>query len=91
MTFQDRDLDMLRRTDFMSFLEGSFSELFPQATFRDSPHIELLASKLAACLTGWSPPWSLYRLPGGECCTDWPQTKLVTQTAPRAQTPESAA
>jgi predicted phage terminase large subunit-like protein len=52
MTLQDRDLDMLRRTDFMSFLERSFSELFPQATFRDSPHIELLAAKLAACLNG---------------------------------------
>jgi len=42
---------MLRR-DLMSFTERSFYELNPQTEFVNSPHIEVLASKLEACRQG---------------------------------------
>jgi len=42
----------LLRLDLMTFIERSFYELNPQATFARSPHIEVLATKLAASRRG---------------------------------------
>jgi predicted phage terminase large subunit-like protein len=42
----------LLRLDLMTFIERTFYELNPQATFARSPHIEVLATKLAACRLG---------------------------------------
>lgn len=42
----------LLRLDLMTFIERSFYELNPQATFVKSPHIELLAAKLTECYRG---------------------------------------
>src|SRR5260370_19045824 len=40
------------RNDLSSFIEASFCELNPQSPFSHSPHIDVLASKLAQCATG---------------------------------------
>ena len=42
----------LLRLDLMTFIERSFYELNPQATFARSPHIEVLATKLSASRRG---------------------------------------
>jgi predicted phage terminase large subunit-like protein len=42
----------LLRLDLMTFIERSFYELNPQAMFASSPHIEVLATKLAASSRG---------------------------------------
>lgn len=42
----------LLRLDLMTFIERSFYELNPEATFVKSPHIEVLATNLAACRQG---------------------------------------
>ena len=42
----------LMRLDLMTFIERTFYELNPQAIFSRSPHIEVLATKLAACRQG---------------------------------------
>ena len=46
------ELDSLIRSDLMAFIERSFIELNPQTRFCDSPHIEVMASKLEACRRG---------------------------------------
>ena len=43
------DFRALLRNDFASFIEASFCELNPQTMYAQSPHIEVMASKLAAC------------------------------------------
>lgn len=43
------ELDSLLRSDLMALIERSFFELNPQTKFCDSPHIEVMASKLEAC------------------------------------------
>lgn len=40
------------RLDFYAFVERSFYELYPQATFLPNWHIELMATKLDACRRG---------------------------------------
>lgn len=50
LTFSE--FQALLRLDLMTFIERSFYELNPQATFARSPHIEVLATKLAACRDG---------------------------------------
>src|SRR5580704_5919170 len=40
------------RRNLMSFVERSFYELNPQTTFLNSPHIEVLISKLESCRQG---------------------------------------
>lgn len=45
-------LDVVLRSDLMSFIERSFSELNPQATFSPSPSIEVVASRLERCREG---------------------------------------
>jgi predicted phage terminase large subunit-like protein len=40
------------RSDLSSFIEASFCELNPQTPFSHSPHIDVLASKLAQCANG---------------------------------------
>jgi len=40
------------RSDLMTFIERSFAELNPQTRFCDSPHIEVMGSKLEACWRG---------------------------------------
>jgi predicted phage terminase large subunit-like protein len=42
----------LLRLDLMTFMERAFHHLNPEATFAKSPHIEVLATKLAACRHG---------------------------------------
>jgi predicted phage terminase large subunit-like protein len=42
----------LLRLDLATFIERSFEELNPQGTFSESPHIEVLATKLSACRQG---------------------------------------
>jgi len=42
----------LMRLDLMTFIERTFYELNPQAIFSRSTHIEVLATKLAACRQG---------------------------------------
>jgi predicted phage terminase large subunit-like protein len=50
--FTDAEYQALLRLDLMTFIERSFYELNPQATFARSPHIEVLATKLSACRAG---------------------------------------
>ncbi len=45
-------LDVVLRSDLMSFIERSFSELNPQAVFSPSPSIEVVASRLERCREG---------------------------------------
>jgi predicted phage terminase large subunit-like protein len=40
------------RCDLMAFIERSFYELNPQTRFCESPHVEVMASRLAACRRG---------------------------------------
>ena len=44
--------EFILRHDLMSFIERSFYELNPQTGFSQSPHIEVMASKLEACRRG---------------------------------------
>jgi hypothetical protein len=46
------DFRALLRNDFASFIEASFCELNPQTTYAQSLHIEVMASRLAACARG---------------------------------------
>jgi len=45
-------LEVILRSDLMSFIERSFYELNPQATFLPSPSIEVVASRLERCRNG---------------------------------------
>jgi len=47
-----REYQALLRLDLMTFIERAFYELNSQATFARSPHIEVLATRLAACRRG---------------------------------------
>src|SRR5258708_37115653 len=51
-SFSSAYFDTLLRADLMAFIERSFRELYPQAKFSHSPHIQVMAAKLADCLTG---------------------------------------
>ena len=50
--FTDAEYQALLRLDLMTFIERSFYDLNPQATFARSPHIEVLATKLSGCRDG---------------------------------------
>jgi predicted phage terminase large subunit-like protein len=52
LQFTLTEYQALLRLDLATFVERSFYELNPQATFSASPHIELLATKLSACRQG---------------------------------------
>jgi predicted phage terminase large subunit-like protein len=47
-----QEFRVLLRRDFASFIEASFSELNPQTPYAQSSHIDVMASKLAACARG---------------------------------------
>ena len=57
------DVDIVFRNDLMSFTVRAFQELFPQAELSDSPHLEVMAAKLAACLLGQGPKRLIINLP----------------------------
>lgn len=70
MNLTHAEFEFLQRHDLMTFIERSFYELNPQATFSASPHIEVLASRLEACRQGRirrlivnQPPRSLNPMP----------------------------
>lgn len=63
LAFSPHDLDHILRNDLMSFTERTFSELFPQSTFCLSPHLEVMAARLSACLTGNGPKRLIINLP----------------------------
>lgn len=46
------DIRGLLRSDLASFIEASFCELSPQTTYSQSAHIDVMASRLAACARG---------------------------------------
>ena len=46
------EYQVILRNDLASFIERSFYELNPQATFMPNPYIELLAAALERCRTG---------------------------------------
>lgn len=46
------EYNYILRRDLMSFMERSFYELNPQTKFLNSPHIEVLVSKLESCRQG---------------------------------------
>jgi predicted phage terminase large subunit-like protein len=46
------EYDSLLRRDLMAFTQRSFYELNPQTRFYESPHIEVMASKLEECRRG---------------------------------------
>lgn len=46
------DFRALLRADLASFIEASFSELNPQTTYSQNIHIDVMASRLAACARG---------------------------------------
>jgi predicted phage terminase large subunit-like protein len=46
------DLNVVLRTDLLSFIEGTFYELYAQADFSNAMHIAIMASRLEACLAG---------------------------------------
>jgi predicted phage terminase large subunit-like protein len=52
MTLRWEEYQHILRRDLMSFTERSFYELNPQTNFVNSPHIEVLVSKLEACRQG---------------------------------------
>ena len=52
MTLSFAEYEFILGRDLMAFIERSFYELNPQTCFVQSPHIELLASKLEACRRG---------------------------------------
>ena len=46
------DFNFLLRHSFMTFVEYTFAELFPNTPFFDSPHLAILAAKLEECAVG---------------------------------------
>jgi len=46
------EFDFLMRNSLMTFVEYTFSQLFPGKTFFDSPHLAILAAKLEDCAAG---------------------------------------
>ena len=57
------DIDIVFRNDLMSFTVRAFHELFPQAELSESPYLEVMAAKLAACLLGQGPKRLIINLP----------------------------
>jgi hypothetical protein len=51
-TLSDVELDAITRIDFLTFIERTFYELFPQAKLSESPHLAVMAAKLRLCLSG---------------------------------------
>src|ERR1700722_14079472 len=49
MTLTREEFRAYLRNDFTSFVERSFTELNPQATFLSHPYIDLIASRLEGC------------------------------------------
>ena len=52
MMISSSEYRFILRNDLMSFIERAFYELNPQTQFLHGPHIEMIASKLEACLQG---------------------------------------
>jgi len=52
MMLSPSEYRFILRNDLMSFIERAFYELNPQTQFLHGPHIEMIASKLEACLQG---------------------------------------
>lgn len=52
MVLPFRDFQYLMRRDLATFIERSFLELNPQATFVTSPHVDVMATFLEKCRTG---------------------------------------
>ncbi len=52
MMLSPAEYKFVMRNDLMSFIERAFYELNPQTQFLPGPHIEMIASKLEACLHG---------------------------------------
>jgi predicted phage terminase large subunit-like protein len=48
----NKDLDCMLRNDLLTFTERSFYELFPQVDLSVTGHLEVIAAKLSATLTG---------------------------------------
>jgi predicted phage terminase large subunit-like protein len=46
------EFSLILQQDLMSFIEGSFLELNPEARFSPSPHLEVMVSKLDDCRNG---------------------------------------
>jgi predicted phage terminase large subunit-like protein len=46
------EFSLILQQDLMSFIEGSFLELNPEARFSPSPHLEVMVSKLELCRQG---------------------------------------
>jgi hypothetical protein len=57
------ELDCLLRSDLMSFTDRVFCELFPQSTLSMTTHLEVMAAKLSACLSGNGPKRLIINLP----------------------------
>ena len=49
-TMSATELNAALRTDLLSFIEGSFYELLPEANFSNPMHLAVIASRLEACL-----------------------------------------
>ena len=52
MQYSRSELEFILRRDLMGFIVRSFYELNPQTKFFESPHIEVMASRLEACRQG---------------------------------------
>ena len=52
MALSWEEYNCILRVDLATFTERAFYELNPQTKFLNSPHIELLVSKLEACRQG---------------------------------------
>jgi predicted phage terminase large subunit-like protein len=50
--FTPEEYKLILRSDLLSFIDRSFLELNPEATFLPSPHLEVLASTLDLCRQG---------------------------------------
>ena len=67
------EYQVILRRDLMAFTQRSFYELNPQTRFYESPHIEVMASKLEECRLGMikrlivNMP-ALAEVSCGECC-----------------------
>lgn len=51
-SFTPADLNAFTKHDLMTFIERAFHYLYPQAEFVPSPHIQIIAAKLADCMNG---------------------------------------
>jgi hypothetical protein len=58
-----KELDCLLRSDLMSFTDRVFGELSPQSTLSITAHLEVMAAKVSACITGKGPKRLIINLP----------------------------